>query len=209
MRHSLFLIFSVCLLFLSCEKDEAPMPPYVQELAEIQTDAQGFAQTLTLDQGEVLKVGNRVGGLKADTLLRVRALYQKSSTSIWLSDYAPVLTPHLAHFKPEVIIHDPVNLIACWRGLHYINLRLGISSTAEGKHIFGFHETGLLRYKDGTQTLQAVLLHDSNKDPQYYTREAYLSLPLRPLEGRLQTGRDTLELSIHTFKGWEVRKIVF
>ena len=194
---------------MACNDEEAPLPAYVQDLAEIQTDVQGNALTLTLDQGEVLKVGNQVGGLQPDTVIRVRALYQKTDQSAWISSLAPVLTPHLAKFKPEVIITDPVSLTACWRGEHYVNLRLGIRCTAEGKHIFGFHETDCIRHDNGTQTLQAILLHDCNKDPQYYTREAFISLPLRPLEGRLQEGRDTLQLSIRTAKGWETRKMIF
>ena len=209
MRYFLYLLFSSCLLLLSCEKEEPPMPAYIQELAEMHTDSEGYARTLTLDQGTVLQIGNKVGGLKADTLYRIRALYQQSGSTVWLSNFAPVLTPHLTHHSPEVIKTDPVSLTACWRGQHYLNLRLNIRATAEGKHLFGFHEAGLQRYSNGTQTLQAVLLHDQNNDPAYYTREVFLSLPLRPLTEKLQSGRDTLQLSIPSREGWIVRKMIF
>ena len=209
MRYALLLGLTTCLLFFSCNKEEEPMPAYIQNLAEIRTNTDGYAEDLILDQGEVLKINNTLSGLKTDTIIRVRALYQQTGQTAWLNSCVEILTPHLAVYKPEEVQTDPVSLIACWRGQHYVNLRLGISASAGGKHFFGFHQSDLVRHEDGTQTLQAVLLHNRNNDPQHYTREAFLSLPLRPLHDLLTAGRDTLQLHIQTHKGWEVKKILF
>lgn len=208
MRQTLLCTLIACLLITSCEKDESPLPAYIQEMGEIQTNAQGIAETLMLDQGEKLTISNTIGGLEPDTLIRVRALFLRpEKDKVWLSQAVSVLTPHLTRYKPEVIKTDPVTLTACWKGINYINLRLDIKGTAEGKHIFGFHEVQCVRHPDGSQTLEATLLHDQNNDPPYYTRETYLSLPLRPLFGRLNAGKDTLQLNIFTHKGWEKHKM--
>ena len=210
MRFAQYLMLMVCMLFTSCEEEKTYLPAYIQDLGEIKSDTQGYAQTLTLDQGEILQISNQVGSLKADTITRVRALYQKlENQSIWLSSIASVLTPHLAHIKQESRKTDPVTLIACWKGQNYINFRLDIAGTTQGKHIFGFHENNLFKNPDGSQRLQAILLHDRNGDPEYYTRETFISLPLRPLQNRLQAGRDTIEIDIPTYKGWEIKKIAF
>lgn len=210
MRFTLICFFIVCFLITSCENDEEPLPAYIQDMAEIETNAQGYATTLMLDQGEKLTISNPIDGLKPDTLIRVRALYLRlEADKVWLTKAVEILTPHLAKFKPEVIKTDPVTLTACWKGQNYINLRLDIKGTAEGRHIFGFHEVQCVIHPDGTQTLEATLLHDQNNDPQYYTRETYLSLPLRPLFGRLNVGKDTLQLNIYTHKGWEKHKMPF
>ena len=45
------------------------------------------------------------------------------------------------------------------------------------------------------------VVRDQNNDPLYYSRDMYLSLSLARLRQQLQAGRDSVSVSIHTFKG--------
>lgn len=100
---------------------------------------------------------------------------------------------------------DAVNVVTYWQGKHYVNLRLAIKGTAEGTHLLGFNDEGIRNNVNGTQTRLITLLHNQNNDPLYYTREVYLSLPLRPLIQSAPT--DSLCLQIKTFQG--IKSFVF
>lgn len=207
-RLSLLSALLCCaLLLLSCDDGEDPLPAYTQDLAEMVTDGQGRAARLVLDNGESRAIANSVTGLVSDTTYRIRVLYTLTDGKAWLTNYAPVLTAQVTRYKEQSVITDPLAVTACWQGCNYINLRLTLTGTAKGVHYFGFHQSDLAENPDGSRTLHVLLLHDQNDDPLYYSREAYLSLPLRPLDTTLTAGRDSIRVSVHTFEG--LRQFVF
>lgn len=201
----LIRVLPLMLLLCACGKDEAPLPPYVQELADLQTDATGRVEALVTDAGEPLTLANMVSGLRPDTTYRVVAAYVRNGTAAQLTSYAPILAPRVARYADHDIHTDPLTVTACWRGANYINLRLALRASVQGVHYLGFHETDYLRHADGSRTMCVRLLHNQNGDPLYYTRETYISLPLEPLHSLLQAGRDSLRLTVTTFTGEYVK----
>lgn len=197
-----FVLPIVILLTLaSCSKDEAPQPAYQISLAELTADGSGCASRIVLDDGRELPLTQTIGGLKADSTYRIQALFTLEGEKVTLHQRANVLTPKVAHIASEHTKTDPVGLTACWQGAHYINLRLAIQGTAQAVHYLGFNQTDFVRHTNGTRTLCVELIHDQNRDPLYYTRDTFLSLPLRPLQSLLRVDTDSLRLTINTFSG--------
>lgn len=208
--HKVLLLLSMLLLSAACADQETPWPDYRQDLADLQTDATGCATLMVLDDGSTRSVKNLIYGVKPDTTLRVLALYsEQGAEGAWIADYAPILVSQIAKYSAEALKADPVGLVSCWRGQDYINLRLSIKGSNGHSHYFGFHQTDYLRHANGARTMCATLLHNQNNDPLYYSREAYLSLPLRPLDHLLKAGRDTIRLTIKTFEGEKTKNIPF
>lgn len=201
MIKRLFLLLFAMVLFGACTSDDAPLENYVFSLAELTTNSQGLATSIALDNGETLPLSSTISGLKADTLYRIQALYVVQSTQVILKDYAHVLAPEVKKHSDQNHPFDPLNVTTYWKSAHYINLRLGVRGTTSGKHYFGFHQTNYVFNPDGSRTMKVHLVHNQNNDPLYYTRDTYISLPLRPLIGLLQERRDSLALSVTTFEG--------
>lgn len=203
----------LCALLLSvssCSQDEAPAAAYTQGLGDLRTDAAGRGISLRLDGADDWAVvTNPPAGLRADTTCRVLAFYVRQGAQLRLADYVPVLVAAVGRYPASLMITDPLTPVACWRIGDYINLRLAIKGSVNKAHALGFAQTDYIRHADGSRTLCAVLLHHQNGDPPYYTREAYLSLPLRQLDGLLAAGRDTVSLTIETFAGRTVYAFPF
>ena len=197
-----FLWLAAALLFVACEEDEPMTPPYRQEIADLPTDARGEAQQVCLDNGTNLKLETTLSGLRPDTLYRVRMLFtEREDGRIHLTDYVPILAPEVGKYASDKIVCDPLDVVACYKSGPYVNVQLALKGSAGGVHAFGFHQTDYVRHNDGARTLHALLLHHQNNDPLYYTREVFLSLPLRPLSELLLAGRDSIAVHFHTFDG--------
>lgn len=199
--HRLVWLLLLPFLFVACSDEEDALPSYVQDLADIYTDASGRGVSLLLDNGDSLLLTNGPAFSVADSVYRINVLYVRDGVNVHLTDYAAVLSPKVAKYAADKVVCDPLDIVACWKGGRYVNLRLAMKATATGRHYFGFHQTDYVRHADGKRTMKAVLLHDQNNDPLYYTRETYISLPLRPLEPLLVRGRDSISLSVETFEG--------
>lgn len=199
--HKPLITLTLLLALTACSDDEERADAYVQELAELTTDAAGSGRSLTLDNGEVLTLSNPPGSLKADTAYRVQAVYVKTGRQARLASCTAVLSPYAATYPEEKVVRDAVGVTACWKGGHYVNLRLAIKGSNASTHYFGFHHAGNKANAAGGQTVSILFLHDQNDDPLYYTREAYLSLPLHPFEETLTGDCDSVSLSLPTFEG--------
>lgn len=201
--HKFLLVLLVsAAITTSCSNDEEPLDAYQFSLAEITANANGRAASMELDNGKELLLRSPINGLKADSIYRIQALYvvgTDGKTSI--KDVASVLTPKVMKFSEEKHIYDALDVTTCWKGKHYINLRLAVKGSATGVHYFGFNQTDFVANANGSKTMKVHLVHNQNKDPLYYTRDTYLSLPLRPLANLLQNGRDSISLSVSTFEG--------
>lgn len=200
MRTLLLLLLSLPLL-CACGAEEDALPAYVQSLAELAVDADGRATALTPDDGETRPLVNPPVGLKSDSTYRILALYTEEDAGIRLTDYAQVLATKITEYDPSLVRTDAVDVTACWQTGNYINLRLSLRATAEGLHYFGCHRTDITPNADGSRTLHALLIHSRNNDPLHFPREAYLSIPLRPLDEQLRAGRDSVCLTVRTFDG--------
>lgn len=199
----LFIALAAVLCLASCKDDDEPLPNYQLALAEITAGADGTAARVTFDDGNTYQLAQGIGDLKADSTYRIQAMYVLQGETAVLSQYAQVLAPRVAVYPEGKVKRDPVELLTVWRGGNYVNLRFNVKGTATGMHYFGFNQTGIEQHADGTRTLCAELLHYQNGDSLYYSRNTYLSLPLRPLSQQLRADTDSVRLSVSTFKGSE------
>lgn len=195
-------LLAATLAAAGCAEDDTALAPYVQTLADVQTDDTGRPAQLLLDNGTERAVCNEAAQLKADTTARAYVLYtEQPDGEAWLASYATILAPQATVYPAEKIVTDPLTLMACWKSGDYVNLHLAMKGTNGNAHYFGFNREETLTNPDGSRTLCVTLLHDQHDDPAYYTRETYLSLPLRPLAATLREGTDSLRLSVNTFTG--------
>lgn len=194
---------------VGCSEDETPAPSYRQDLAELITDADGYAVRLVPDVGEPLTVINTaaVGQLRPDTAYRVLTLYTAEAGQATLQGLTPIVSPLPSAFGGNPVPNAPVRVDAVWRGGRYANLLVTVATSNKG-HKFAFADRGVAQFPDG-HLLQAVeLYHDRNGDGEYYERQVYLSCPLYGF-GQLQAGRDSVELRINTYEGLQTRRLPF
>lgn len=205
-------LFSLLLLlfaFTACSDEETPLPPYQENLGDMLTNSSGRAVQMVFDNGSRRNISNTIAKLKPDTIIRVRALYTESGENVWLAQCAEVLTPHAKHYRPSAIHTDPVEIVAVWKGMDYINLKLNTKGDNTTTQFFGFHSNGITTGSDGNRLMKILLIHDRNKAPLYFTHETVLSLPLRPLDTTLRKGTDSISLTIHTENGPVEKRFAF
>lgn len=202
MKHFALAFLSALLALASCSDNEATTPSYRQDVACLVADTWGNAGTLLRDDGTRLKVSNSISGLTPDSTYRVLALYTEdtAAATAHLTSYAEVLTVPAATYRTTSLVTDPLSVAACWMSGGYVNLHLSLKASNAGVHYFGIHKQSVTRHADGSQTLNLLLIHSQNQDPLYYSRDAYLSMPVRPLLSEFSEGRDSLSLSINTFE---------
>lgn len=200
-----FLFLFATLAFAACSDDDDTWASYRQDLVCLDTDASGCVTTLTRDDGTILQVSNTISGLQADSTYRALALYveQTEAATAKIYDYATILAPEPVVYSDEVLVTDPLSVVACWEGGNYINLHLALLGTVNVVHYFGFHVQGFVINTDLSYTLHLSLLHDQNDDPLSYTRETYICLPLSSLSSLLRENCDSLALHVNTFDGEE------
>ena len=197
----LILLFFFSIFYISCNEEEQPAPAYRQELAEIVTNENGKAISLILDDGQKLIINNVLQGLAADSIYRVKVLYVPTS-AIAADLYAAqsVVSDYARSMPDSLIISHPLDLKASWMSPRYLNLMVGIMTGGKAQKL-AFVERGLETSNDGSKILKLQLYHDQCDDNEFYTQEVYMSCPLYPYAGRLQRGRDSVELEVNTYKG--------
>ncbi len=203
-----FALFLLTVCFTACEDDDTPLPAYITELAELQTDADGRAFRLIQDQGSILNIANTqdINRLVADTIYRVQVLYVKEDdNTVTVSGLSGVTSPLPISIKEEEMKRDPLQLDAIWRSGRYVNFITSLS-TAGNSHIFAFADNGISIQNDGSLLLRIELYHDRNNDPEHFTRQAVLSCPLFEYEEALTEGRDSVEITVNTYKGVSVTR---
>lgn len=193
-------------IWAGCDSDDIYHYPDVQtDLVEIETDAKSNIKLLRTDNGETFTLIHAVELQKStpDSLYRMRCTFQlKEDKKCTLYATNQVLSPFPVtpeEFNKKVK-QDPVKIISSWMSGGYINLHLGILSQ-EGKHAFRFIYQGATKNVDGTNTHSFLLYHDKGTDPEAYTRDVFLSCPLKKLD---ITAKDAVNLSINTYEGIKI-----
>ena len=127
----------------------------------------------------------------ADTVYRAIFYYNLKEGEIDAYNLSQVLVPEIK--SPERIAGgvktDPVYVQSVWpaRSGHYLNLRLRVMTGEfdDGKtppQVFGCVRDTLVSHDDGSSTLHLQLFHNQNGQPEYYSREVYLSIPLTDVQ---------------------------
>lgn len=148
---------------------------------------------------------------KADTIYRALLYYNMKDGFVDGVSMGQVLVPNIkpvSGFKGGMKT-DAVHLTSLWRvpNSRYLNMRLRVmTGTVEGeklsKQVFGCASDTLITHADGRRTLHLRLFHDQGGQPEYYSREVYVSIPLQGVEA------DTVVMRVQTYDGLVSKAIV-
>jgi hypothetical protein len=148
---------------------------------------------------------------KGDTIYRALLYYFLNDGVVDAYSMGPVLVTSIkaANLIKGGIKTDPVHLTSLWRARNgkYLNLRLRVmTGTTDdekvGKQTFGCVSDTVVSHPDGRRTQYLRLYHDQGGQPEYYSKEVYLSIPLKDTEA------DTLLLQVNTYDGLKEKRFV-
>lgn len=185
--------------------DDYHYPSVITDLVEAESDGESLISLIRTDRGEELVPTVRLKASTADSVYRMRCIYEPvegEQKSARLYSLTQVVSPDPVgpeHFK-DGIVTDPVKVTSVWCSGGYVNLHLGLL-TQGGKHGVHFVHTGNAVQEDGGTTFILRLYHAQGDDPEAYTREVFLSCPLRHLAP--VTG-DSIRFLIRTYDGEQV-----
>lgn len=202
-KYLLPLLWLTLLVGVSCKEDDYVYPSVVTEFIDGQTDSEGVLSRLITDEGEVYTIQLREGldGLTPDSLYRTVSVYQPLTESgevyLYSAQLIMALDPLPAESFTEGVVTDPLDVRSVWRSGDYINLILK-PMVKDKNHAFHFADYGITE-EGGANTLHLTLYHNRNDDYEAFTREVYLSIPLREYKDKLRSG-DTIALQINTYE---------
>lgn len=186
--RKLLLLPAALLLWTACGEDDYHYPPISMEFLTAHSDADGTLETVLADDGTSYPVLNvvRAPNQAADSTLRIVANFtreamegDKTGALLYSASTTVSPFPRPATAFENGVKTDPASVLSIWMGLNYLNIVLEIKGT-DASHAFHFVEENVTNDATGTHRDVALsLYHDANDDPPYYTRRAYLSVPLR------------------------------
>ena len=132
---------------------------------------------------------------------KVKAADGKSAAEVISLGKVPCLYITPLAMSEKTYKDDPVKFESLWRSKSgkYLNLHLQLKtgytedSTAVQK-LNAVSDT-LITYPNGQRTLSVLLYHDQANVPEYYSTQAYVSIPTMDL------GVDSMRLYINTYSG--------
>lgn len=203
----LFCIF----LCEGCKEEDYVYPSVVTEFIGAQTNNDGTISQLVADDGTIYSVLQRdgLGGLVADTLYRTISIYEPITQENGKGSVAQLYSCQLvlsvnplpaSDFKGNIKT-DPVDIQSIWLSGEYLNMIL-LVQYKELSHLYHFVDEGITSDQSGTQTLNLRLFHDRNNDYEAFTKQVYLSVPLKNYLQLLRKG-DKICFNLNTYKEGE------
>lgn len=209
------LFFSTSCSNTSYEEGDSKLSYLRTDFADATTDSQGRLSAATTDDGVSLTFTRPMQtswSNAADSLCRVLLnynMYANGADSNVVEPLAAKIVYTLQPAKPSVQTQaatDPVSLVSAWKSKNgnYVNLRLGLKT---GK-ASGDDQRQSIRLaldstvtSDGSTTYCLRFLHSQGGVPEYYTTDAYVSIPIK----QMTTG-SKVRLSLNTYNGWVTRE---
>ncbi len=194
-----FYIPMLLLLLASCSREDDVYPSIITEFADMQADSTGVATTLTLDDGSVYGITNRLSRLEPGTRYRVVTGFTKEADRATIYSLTGAWLLRDSTSAPKA---DPTGILSAWRAGKYINLQLSPRTQDSRRQYWGFSTDSVTPHH-----AYLSLHHNQNGDPASYSTTVYASLPVDSIKG-IDKG-DTITLSINTFKGtreWTMKK---
>ena len=203
----LFCIF----LCEGCKEEDYVYPSVGTEFIGAQTNNDGTISQLVADDGTIYSVLQRdgLGGLVADTLYRTISIYEPITQENGKGNVAQLYSCQLvlsvnplpaSDFKGNIKT-DPVDIQSIWLSGEYLNMIL-LVQYKELSHLYHFVDEGITSDQSGTQTLNLRLFHDRNNDYEAFTKQVYLSVPLKNYLQLLRKG-DKIRFNLNTYKEGE------
>lgn len=189
------------------------------DFVEAQVDASKKLISLTTDDGVTMPLTQPYAArwiTTADTVYRCMLYYNKvkdsqGRTAAEIVSISPVPCASLvslSKFKSKLKT-DPVKLQSVWmsKSGKYLNMYLQLmignpEDTSAVQQIAMVCDT-VFTYPDSTRTCSIVLHHDQNRQPEYYSTDAWLSLPVSSLP------MDSFRLAVNTYSGPVVKTLPF
>lgn len=209
------LFFSTSCSNTSYEEGDSKLSYLRTDLADATTDSQGRLSAATTDDGVSLTFTRPMQtswSNAADSLCRVLLnynMYANGSDSNVVEPLAAKIVYTLQPAKPSVQTQaatDPVSLVSAWKSKNgnYVNLRLGLktgkASGDDQRQSIGLALDSTVT-SDCSTTYCLRFLHSQGGVPEYYTTDAYVSIPIK----QMTTG-SKVRLSLNTYNGWVTRE---
>lgn len=205
------LFFSTSCSNTSYEEGDSKLSYLRTDFADATTDSQGRLSAATTDDGVSLTFTRPMQtswSNAADSLCRVLLnynMYANGADSNVVEPLAAKIVYTLQPAKPSVQTQaatDPVSLVSAWKSKNgnYVNLRLGLktgkASGDDQRQSIGLAlDSTVTSYGSTTYCLR--FLHSQGGVPEYYTTDAYVSIPIK----QMTTG-SKVRLSLNTYNGW-------
>lgn len=205
------LFFSTSCSNTSYEEGDSKLSYLRTDFADATTDSQGRLSAATTDDGVSLTFTRPMQtswSNAADSLCRVLLnynMYANGADSNVVEPLAAKIVYTLQPAKPSVQTQaatDPVSLVSAWKSKNgnYVNLRLGLktgkASGDDQRQSIGLALDSTVT-SDGSTTYCLRFLHSQDGVPEYYTTDAYVSIPIK----QMTTG-SKVRLSLNTYNGW-------
>lgn len=209
------LFFSTSCSNTSYEEGDSKLSYLRTDFADATTDSQGRLSAATTDDGVSLTFTRPMQtswSNAADSLCRVLLnynMYANGADSNVVEPLAAKIVYTLQPAKPSVQTQaatDPVSLVSAWKSKNgnYVNLRLGLktgkASGDDQRQSIGLALDSTAT-SDGSTTYWLRFLHSQGGVPEYYTTDAYVSIPIK----QMTTG-SKVRLSLNTYNGWVTRE---
>ncbi len=209
------LFFSTSCSNTSYEEGDSKLSYLRTDFADATTDSQGRLSAATTDDGVSLTFTRPMQtnwSNAADSLCRVLLnynMYANGADSNVVEPLAAKIVYTLQPAKPSVQTQaatDPVSLVSAWKSKNgnYVNLRLGLktgkASGDDQRQSIGLALDSTVT-SDGSTTYCLRFLHSQGGVPEYYTTDAYVSIPIK----QMTTG-NKVRLSLNTYNGWVTRE---
>ena len=210
MKQVIVMALLFCIFFCEgCKEEDYVYPSVVTEFIGAQTNNDGTISQLVADDGTIYSVLQRdgLGGLVADTLYRTISIYEPITQENGKGNVAQLYSCQLSvnplpasDFKGNIKT-DPVDIQSIWLSGEYLNMIL-LVQYKELSHLYHFVDEGITSDQSGTQTLNLRLFHDRNNDYEAFTKQVYLSVPLKNYLQLLRKG-DKIRFNLNTYKEGE------
>lgn len=209
------LFFSTSCSNTSYEEGDSRLSYLRTDFADATTDSQGRLSAATTDDGVSLTFTRPMQtswSNAANSLCRVLLnynMYANGADSNVVEPLAAKIVYTLQPAKPSVQTQaatDPVSLVSAWKSKNgnYVNLRLGLktgkASGDDQRQSIGLALDSTVT-SDGNTTYCLRFLHSQGGVPEYYTTDAYVSIPIK----QMTTG-SKVRLSLNTYNGWVTRE---
>lgn len=208
MRNVWLLSLSLFMLLLvSCSDDEYNYPSVRRDFLTVVSGDNGYLEMLIPDKGESLTVSEdrTKSKITPNGSIRVVSNYEVLSLKggaqaarIYGISSVVAPSPKLAVDFPQGVKTDPVDVLSIWMGRGYLNMILNIKTENSQQHLFHFVEEDVA-LNNGVKTVTILLYHDAGSGEEFYTKRAYLSIPL---EKYVDAMEPVTEKVVVKFKYW-------
>ncbi len=208
------------LLFPSCsntayEEGDSTLSYLRTDFVDAITDSQAKLASATTDDNVKLTFTQPLQtswNSKADTLCRVLLNYNMYANGVDSNVVEPLAAKIVYTLKPTdpskqtLTATDPVSLVSAWKSKNgnYINfcigLKTGKTNSDDQRQSIGLAlDSTVISNRTSTYCLR--FLHSQGGVPEYYTTDAYISIPIK----QMTTG-SKVRLSLNTYNGLVVRE---